>query len=101
MWAAYSPEAFSLRIPHTFRFLVIEYKGIVIGPSGRGESEGGTVKLAAVHSRQVDQWSVTCRYGLPGYRGVGDFMPPQAINPIGVRLSINCYTDYPVARGPG
>lgn len=80
MLTADSTKAFSLWVPHAFRFLVIQHKGVFIGPARRSECKDGAVNRTAVHSRQVDQWSVTGCDGLPSDCGVGDFMSPEAIN---------------------
>lgn len=55
-------KAFSVRIPETTALLVIENKGIFIGPPRGCQGQGFSVQFSAVHSRQVRQRSVGCRH---------------------------------------
>ena len=70
-------QALFIRIPEGVGLFVVEHEGIVIGPSGRGQSQDPAVDFAAVHSRQVGQRSVA--HGNRGVAddGIGDFVPGE------------------------
>lgn len=99
MRPADSAKAFSLRIPKAFGFLVIQHKGVFVGPAGRGEGKGVAVECAAVHSRQVNQRSVAGSDRFSCNRGIGDLVSPETFYRVGVCLSLNRNPDDPVTRG--
>ncbi len=66
-----------LGIPECAGFLVVEYERPFIGPARGRQCECLAVNFAAVHSRQVNQWSVAGHNRLSTQKGVGRFMGPQ------------------------
>ena len=52
-------QAIFVRVPEASRLSVVQNESSFIGPARRNQGQGLTIDLAAVHSRQVDQGSVT------------------------------------------
>ena len=67
-------EPVAVRVPHAHRFPVIENEGVLVGPPRGGQGQFPAVQRAAVHSRQVNQRSVGCRYRLISDTAVGNLM---------------------------
>jgi len=54
-----SHQAIFVWVPEASRLFVVQNESSFIGPAGRNQGQGLAINLAAVHSRQVDQGSVT------------------------------------------
>ena len=63
-----------IRIPQGSGFTVVKNKCPFVGPARWNQGQGAAVDFAAVHSRQVNQRSVSCRYRLISDTAVGNFM---------------------------
>ena len=63
-------QAIFVGIPQTSGLPVIENEGGLVGPTGWHQGQCLTIDLAAVHSRQIYQGSITYSYWLGTYRAV-------------------------------
>ena len=82
-------------VPQRVGLSIIENKSSLIGPPGRNQSQGFPVNFAAVHSRQVHQWSVGGRNLFIPDAAVGNLMPIQPWNRIGMGFLSIGYPDDP------
>ena len=82
--ALYAPQAVSVWIPEGFGLLVIQHECILIGPARRCQTHFLPIYRTAVHSRKINQWSVSDSNLLITNGGIGNFMIPQTI--YGIRL---------------
>ena len=63
-------QAIFVWVPEASRLFVVQNESSFIGPAGRNQGQGLTIDLAAVHSRQVDQRSVTYSHRVITYVAV-------------------------------
>lgn len=64
-------------VPERARFPVVQNEGISVGPPGGRDGQRHPVDLAAVHGRQVNEWSIPHGDRLPTKVAVGDLVAPE------------------------
>ena len=88
-------QTFLVWVPQRIGLSVVENKSSLIGPSGRNQGQGFAVNFAAVHSRQVHQRSVCGRNLFAPDAAVGNLMPMQPGDRIGIGFLSIGYSDDP------
>ena len=63
-------QAIFVGVPEASRLFIVQNESSFIGPAGRDQGQGLSIDLAAVHSRQVDQGSVTYSHRVRTYVAV-------------------------------